>query len=75
MVGVKVCDWVMYDPHKHEVEVEMMEEEFWKINGEPKCIKPELVESVVRPGTLRKSWIQVIYGKDSYVTKEQAEGW
>lgn len=26
MVGLKVCDWVMYDPRKHEVEQELMEE-------------------------------------------------
>ena len=50
-----------------------MEEEFWKINGEPKYIKPETVQSAIRPGTFRKSWIQVVYGKDSYISKEQAE--
>ena len=72
MIGVKLCDLVMYDPHKHEVDMELMEEEFWKINGEPKYIKPETVESAIRPGTFRKSWIQVVYGKDSYITKEQA---
>lgn len=21
MIGVKICDWLMYDPHKHEVEI------------------------------------------------------
>lgn len=25
MVGVKLCDWLMYDPKKHEVEKELME--------------------------------------------------
>ena len=52
-----------------------MEEEFWKINGEPKYLNPELVPSVIKPNTVRKSWIQVIYGKDSFITKEQAEDW
>lgn len=70
---MKLCDWVFYDPRKHEVEVELMEEEFWKINGEPKHIKPELVESVINVSKLRKSWIQVVYGKDSYISREQAE--
>lgn len=73
MVGLKVCDWVMYDPRKHEVEQELMEEQFWKINGQPKFLKPELVQSVIDPNKVRKSWIQVVYGKDSYITKEQAE--
>jgi len=40
MVGVKLCDLVMYDSHKHEVDMELMEEEFWKINGEPRYLKP-----------------------------------
>ena len=73
IIGMKLCDWVMYDGRKHEVEMELMEEEFWRINGEPRHLKPELVESVVQPGKVRKSWIQVVYGKDSYITKEQAE--
>ena len=73
-VGVKLCDAIFYDQRKHEVEVELMEEEFWRINGEPKHIKPELVESVVYPSTVRKSWIQVIYDKDKYITKEMADG-
>jgi len=33
MVGVKLCDLIFYNAKKHEVEIEMMEEEFWKING------------------------------------------
>jgi hypothetical protein len=33
MVGVKLCDLIFYDAKKHEVEIEMMEEEYWKING------------------------------------------
>lgn len=73
IIGLKVCDWAMYDARKHEVEIEMLEEEFWMINGVPKYIKPQLLESVVHPGKVRQSWIQVVYGKDSYVTKEQAE--
>lgn len=73
MVGMKVCDLIMYDPKKHEMEVELMEEEFWRINGEPKYLKPEVVQSVTNPNKFRKSWIQVVYGKDSYITKEQAE--
>ena len=52
----------------------MMEDEFWRINGEPKHIKPELVASAVNPAKIRKSWIQVIYDKDRYITREMAEG-
>ena len=73
MIGVKLCDLVMYDAHQHDVEIELMEEEYWKINGQPKYLKPQTVESVIKPGTFRQSYIQVVYGKDSYVTKEQAE--
>lgn len=73
IIGVKLCDLVFYDPRKHEVDIELMEDEFWKINGEPKHLKPELVQSVINSTKIRKSWIQIVYGKDKYITKEQAE--
>jgi hypothetical protein len=73
VVGVKLCDLVFYDARKHEVEIELMEEEFWKINGEPRHLKPELVQSIINPTKVRKSWIQIVYGKDKYISKEQAE--
>ena len=40
LVGVKICDWMMYDPHKHDVAMEEIEEEFWKIHGEPRYLTP-----------------------------------
>lgn len=24
IIGMKLCDWVMYDPKKHEIDVELM---------------------------------------------------
>lgn len=72
IAGMKLCDWVFYDPKQHDIDIELMEQEFWKINGEPKHIKPDIVASVINPNKLRKSWIQVVYGKDKYISKEQA---
>lgn len=40
VIGAKLCDFIFYDARKHEVEIELMEDEFWKINGEPKHLKP-----------------------------------
>jgi hypothetical protein len=47
-----------------------MEDEFWSLNGEPKHLKPEIVQSHEDPTKMRKSWIQIIYGKDTYIPKE-----
>jgi hypothetical protein len=73
IIGVKLCDYFFYDIRKHEVEMELMEDEFWKVNGEPKHLKPELVQSIINPTKIRKSWIQIVYGKDKYLSKEQYE--
>jgi hypothetical protein len=53
--------------------MELTEDEFWKVNGEPKHIKPELVESIINPTKIRKSRIQIVYGKDKYLSKEKYE--
>lgn len=71
LIGVKVCDLIFYDPIKHDREIQMLEEEFWALNGEPTHLKPEIVQSIVNPNKVRKSWIQIIYGKDQYLTKDQ----
>lgn len=50
MVGFKICDWMFYDEKKYLKIRESMEEEYWKIHGEPKHVKPDIVESLLRPG-------------------------
>ena len=69
IVGLKMADWAFYRPEEYEDISEKMEEDYWKTWGEPTELKPELVESKVTPNTLRKSWIQVVYGKDNVVPK------
>ena len=68
-VGTKICDYLFYDEKKYLIIRETMEDEFWKVNGEPKHIKPKIVESLVHPGKLRKSWIQITLEKDKYIPR------
>ena len=46
---------------------EFMEDEYWAKNGEPKMIKPYIVESIT--GGQRKSWIYIMYEKDKLIKK------
>lgn len=48
--GTKACDFLFYNERKYLIIRESMEEEYWKVNGEPKHIKPDLVESFLHPG-------------------------
>ena len=67
--GAKICDYLFYDEKKYLIIREGMEDEFWKVNGEPKNIKPDIVESHIRPGEMRKSWIQISLEKDRYIPR------
>jgi hypothetical protein len=53
MIGSKLCDIVFYDPTRLEVIREEMEDEFWKANGKPKVIKPQIVPSFADPSKTR----------------------
>lgn len=69
VLGMKACDYLFYDEKKHLALRESMEEEFWSIHGEPKHLKPDIVESYLRPGEVRRSWVQITLEKDRYVPR------
>ena len=48
-----------------------MKYQFWQDNGEPKILKPYIVESDVKEqkGMMRKSWIKIEYEKDKVIKK------
>ncbi len=71
LLGVKLCDVIFFRPEKYELLRESMEDEYWRINGEPTEIEPELVACIANPLKLRKSWIQIRFGKDNYIRKPE----
>ena len=50
-----------------------MEDSYWEQFGEPKYLKPSITESVDpnKKGVERKSWIDIVYEKDTYVVKKE----
>lgn len=69
LAGIKFCDFLYYDEKKLLAVREQMEEDYWKEHGQPKHLKPELVQSLLRPGEMRNTWIKITMGKDKYISR------
>ena len=73
ILGAKLCDLFFFDQSKYDAMREDMEDEFWLKYGEPKNIKPYIVNSQKQgqEHVKRKSWIYIMYEKDKVITKKE----
>lgn len=73
VLGLKLCDLLIYRERKYELLRESIEDEYWRAHGEPTELEPDVVPCVDNPTKLRKSWIQIKYGKDRYIKRKEKD--